>query len=447
MTIRSRISPWVTPYLTSDARLIRNRRREEKRRQNVGERHTVRYFHQTDDPYSALAAQFLAQFAERYDVVLEPVLVPRPPDWAAPERERLVVHSRKDAAQIASHLGLEFSDTGDQPNAALLAAAQQIHARSIDSACFAATASAVDAALWHHRIDELERIAAQVGKRPPYVTRTMLDRGNAQRDSLGHYLGATFHYGGEWYWGIDRLHFLEQRLYELGLYTGPKPFTPLCEPPALRLIAAGTPQPETPPLEFFVSLRSPYSYLAVERTIALAKHYGLVLRIRYVLPMVMRGLPVPAKKRGYITFDCKREANRLGLPFGKIADPLGRPVERGVAVLQHAIDEGRGSEFLTSFMRGVWAEGIDVDTNRGLRKVIERAGLEWTGALRALENSQWRDIAESNRSAMFAESIWGVPSFRFGSFATWGQDRLWLLESRIIEHLGQSDSQERRSTR
>ena len=229
MTIRSRISPWVTPYLTADARLMRNRRREEKRRQNVGERHTVRYFHQTDDPYSALAVQLLERFAERYNVVLEPVLVPRPPDWAAPERDRLIAHSRRDATQIASPLGLEFSNTGEQPNAALLAAAQQIHARSIDNACFAATASAIDAAVWRHRIDELETIAARVGKRPPDATRTMLDRGNAQRDHLGHYLGATFYYGGEWYWGIDRLHFLEQRLYELGAYTGPKPFTALCK--------------------------------------------------------------------------------------------------------------------------------------------------------------------------------------------------------------------------
>ena len=107
--------------------------------------------------------------------------------------------------------------------------------------------------------------------------------------------------------------------------------------------------------------------------------------------------------------------------------------------MQYAIDQGRGPEFLTSFMRGVWAEGIDMDTNRGLRKVVERAGLEWVDAHRALGNSDWRDIADSNRNEMFAESIWGVPSFRFGPFATWGQDRLWLLERRIIEHSRSND--------
>ena len=28
--------------------------------------------------------------------------------------------------------------------------------------------------------------------------------------------GAMFHYGGEWYWGVDRLYLLERRLAELG---------------------------------------------------------------------------------------------------------------------------------------------------------------------------------------------------------------------------------------
>jgi hypothetical protein len=37
---------------------------------------------------------------------------------------------------------------------------------------------------------------------------------------------------------------------------------------------------------------------------------------------------------------------------------------------------------------------------------------------------------------MFADQLWGVPSFRFGDLATWGQDRLWLVEQAIIETLG-----------
>jgi 2-hydroxychromene-2-carboxylate isomerase len=39
------------------------------------------------------------------------------------------------------------------------------------------------------------------------------------RQRLGHYLGAMLYYGGEWYWGVDRLQYLESRLQSLGLQT------------------------------------------------------------------------------------------------------------------------------------------------------------------------------------------------------------------------------------
>jgi hypothetical protein len=44
-----------------------------------------------------------------------------------------------------------------------------------------------------------------------------LQRGDQLRERLGHYLGATFYFEGEWYWGIDRLHYLEERLSTAGL--------------------------------------------------------------------------------------------------------------------------------------------------------------------------------------------------------------------------------------
>ena len=435
MSIRSKISPSISEFITSDARLARKRRREEKKRRNHDEPHTVHYFHQTDDPYSVLAAQALERLTARFDIALQPHIVPQPPDWAAPERERLIAYSRRDAHEVAREIGLEFSDPGRQPNATLLDRAQRIHAGGIDNAAFAVTVNATDQAAWKGDAEVLSSIAKQAGRDAPDATRKELERGGALRDNLGHYLGATFHYAGEWYWGLDRLHFLEHRLYELGAYTGAEPFSALYEPPPSEFATAPAATPKTPPLEFFLSLRSPYTYLAVDRTIALARHYGLELRFRYVLPMVMRGLPVPAKKRTYIALDCKREANRLGIPFGRIADPLGRPTERGLAVLEYAIREGRAAEFLKAFTRAVWSEGVDMDSNRGLRKAVESAGLAWSSARDALRAPEWRSVAEANRNDMFDENLWGVPSFRFGSFSAWGQDRIWLLERRIVEHL------------
>ena len=43
------------------------------------------------------------------------------------------------------------------------------------------------------------------------------ETGRREREALGHYLGGTLYYAGEWYWGIDRLPYLEERLIQTGL--------------------------------------------------------------------------------------------------------------------------------------------------------------------------------------------------------------------------------------
>jgi 2-hydroxychromene-2-carboxylate isomerase len=136
---------------------------------------------------------------------------------------------------------------------------------------------------------------------------------------------------------------------------------------------------------------------------------------------------VPAAKRRYIAFDAAREARLHGIAFGRINDPVGRPTERGLALMPLAEREGRAPQFLLSFMQGVWAEGIDAGTDRGLRTLAERAGLAWTDARAALEDDAWRRTAEANRAEMFALGLWGVPSFRVRDTVVWGQDRLWAV--------------------
>jgi 2-hydroxychromene-2-carboxylate isomerase len=245
------------------------------------------------------------------------------------------------------------------------------------------------------------------------------------REKLGHYLGATFYFEGEWYWGLDRLPYLETRLASFGNGTKGPVSTQL---EASDVIAPGS----GAVIDYFLSFRSPYTYLAAQRVQALAKRRGATVRLRFVLPMVMRGLPVPKAKRLYIMRDAKREAERLGIAFGRVVDPVGMGVERGYAVLHHAIRDGRGPEFVESFFRGVFAEGIDVAEDDGLLKVAERVGISAEQAHAALADASWRAIAEENRTALLDLGLWGVPSFHIeGCEAHWGQDRLWAVEREL----------------
>ena len=84
---------------------------------------------------------------------------------------------------------------------------------------------------------------------------------------------------------------------------------------------------------------------------------------------------------------------------------------------------------------------MNTNNNRGLRKVVEAAGLNWREAKQHLGSDGWQEILESNRQAMYESGLWGVPSFRLLDsdgetlLALWGQDRLWVIAEAIREQL------------
>lgn len=375
MSLRSFLISRIAERITGAERQASLRARAERRRRAANEPHRVDYFHQNDDPYSHLVAQVLPLLAARYDIDLRTHVVSAPEDWAAPERAKLVAWSQRDASRLAAKSGLS-----------------------------------------PHNVAPITGDTAA---------------GDALRQKLGHYLGATLHYGGEWYWGLDRLHFLEQRLADLGVRKPGAPAAPIYAQPASPLPDAHPSSGPGGQLHYYLSFRSPYTYIAAERAKALADAYGLDLKLRFVLPMVMRGLPVPPAKRNYITLDAAREARRAGVPFGRIADPVGRPVERGYSLIPWAVREGRGFDYCLAFMRAVWSQGVDAGSDAGMRRIVEAAGLDWSAASVIIDNTDWRAEAEDNRHELMSLGLWGVPSFRFNDIAAWGQDRLWVIEDAI----------------
>jgi 2-hydroxychromene-2-carboxylate isomerase len=371
--VRATISRILSTILTS--RTLRGLRRTRHGLfRTFGGKAVVHYFHQPDDSYSQLTAQLLKPLTDAYRIDIKSYLVSPPDNAAAPERERLAKLAIDDAALLARAYGLKFPAPEAKPQ-------------------------------------------------------TFEQGGDALRKRLGHYLGAMFYFEGEWYWGIDRLHLLEERLHAAGLAKTKGPLKPIAP---VKDTAFPPTKPTGATLDYFLSFRSPYTYLAVPRVRRLAQHYGAKLRLRFVLPMVMRGLPVPASKRLYILFDTKRESERLGMPFGTVVDPVGKGAERGLAVLHHAIQAGKGEAFVESFLRGVFAEGIDAASDAGLNKLATRAGLDRDLVARALQDESWRKVAEANREELFALGLWGVPSFRVNQNRPhWGQDRLWAIEQEL----------------
>lgn len=438
--IQRKLSPIFSATFTSPRTRGMRRRIAEARRRLAGQPHRVHYFHQVDDPYSQLAAQILGELVARYDVVVEPHLVGPPPDDAAPERARLEAFARKDAADVAPAYGLVFPEHAEPPGRDALALASRLLVAAIRAGRFALEAPRVGAALFAGSTAALDAIARDLAPADAAATRSAVEAGTALRRRLGHYLGGMLQYGGycggEWYWGVDRLGHLERRLQSLGALRAGAAADGIVVRPDHgddRCLASAPRQR----LEYYPSLRSPYTAIAMQRVLALPERLPVDLVLRPVLPMVMRGLPVPSAKRLYIMLDTKREAEAAGEPFGHVSDPVGRPVERGLSLYPFAREHGRAGEYLHAFTRAAFAEGIDTGTEAGLRHVVERAGLSFEQARPHLDGESWREELEENRRVLLESGLWGVPSFRLigergePDFCTWGQDRIWLVEEKV----------------
>lgn len=372
MSLKALIAPPIANYILGDKKLHAQRRKFERARLKRSEVHIAEFFHDPSDPYSQLLQIVLPDLTAKFAINIKTHIISPPDESAVPERDALTHYARLDAERLAAKAGLDFKASPTPP---------------------ATNTSAADARL----------------------------------KSLGHYLGGTLYYGGEWYWGLDRLHYLETRLQSLGLLTPNTQSAPLYTPP---FVPSGTGETGAV-IHWYLSFRSPYTAITASRIKALAGAYGASLKLRKVLPMVMRDLPVPKAKSRYIPRDTAREARRLGIPFGRICDPVGTPVERGYSLLPWAIEQGRGFEYVDSFLSLVWSQGVNAGSDKGLRRIVETAGLDWATAKPMIGTEDWREMAETNRQEMINFGIWGVPSFRIDETIVWGQDRLWVIEDKL----------------
>ncbi len=128
---------------------------------------------------------------------------------------------------------------------------------------------------------------------------------------------------------------------------------------------------------------------------------------------------------------------------------------------------GRGHDFIEAFAELVWGRGYDVGSDRGLREVVERAGVSWKEVKGVLGDEliekEWREMTTIHREEVSSLGHWGVPCVRVCSSKrvavavansknnvtreeaeviekqednidevfVWGQDKLWVVENFI----------------
>ena len=204
-------------------------------------------------------------------------------------------------------------------------------------------------------------------------------------------------------------------------------------------------------VDVFWSFRSPYSYLAAPRMVALEKEWDLTFRVRPVYPIAVRldGWFKNANPMWlpYLVRDVMREAERYETPFAwPRPDPILMDLATGEVSKQQpyihrltrlgvaAAEKGRGLPFIyeisTTLYGGKvqnWHEGSH------LSDAATRAGINLAELDKAItqEPDRYEAMIKANEEAHRKSGHWGVPTFAYNNEPFFGQDRLDALLWRL----------------
>lgn len=439
----AKIIPYIAQAILSPRVLNIKRKRFERKRIKQKQPHLLTVYLRINDAYSYVLIQVLNSLQMRFDIQydfrtvldLQSDMYPAPQLWQK--------NAFNDGQYLAQLYDLDFPkqapNSTPERDAALTA--QLLHWELQPG--YLERALALFDAYWQGKQDSLQGMLDDNVANNTECYQQHLQANQAMLKDAGHYLSGNLHYGGEWYWGVDRLQYLEQRLNDLNICKHNTEKTVIfnqgqqhfCKRLSSAQVAEKLPQANSKPITMYCSIRSPYSYLAICRARQLAQHYNTPLVIKPVLPMVMRRMKVPKVKSTYIAKDTKREAIQHGIDFGRIADPLGAGVERCYAIYSYAESKGKANEYLESYARGVWAQGLDSFSDAGVKTITDRVGLDWNEVKPLLDKEDWKVWAQNNLSELYGQELWGVPSLVYGDSKVFGQDRIDCIEMAIVKDL------------
>ena len=207
-------------------------------------------------------------------------------------------------------------------------------------------------------------------------------------------------------------------------------------------------------VDLFFSFRSPYSYLALPKTMQLVADYDLTVNLRPVYPLAVR-VPGFFKKTNpqfarYVVLDSSRVAKHENIPF---RFPRPDPIVQDMTTLDvaehqpyiHRLTrlgaaaqlEGRSLAFTHAISRVLWDGSIN-GWNEGhhLAKAATAAGFDLAAMDAAIsaDPDRYERIIAGNEQDHAASGHWGVPTFAFENEPFFGQDRIdllvWRMESK-----------------
>ena len=413
---------------------IRNNAEATRKKENRP--HEVLYFHKVDDPYSHLTIHYIDKIKSSFDIALKPVLVGEENPEAVHEPSLYNIYCLEDARRIAPYYDVDFF-AKSYPDKELIDKSNSILC-SVEEDNFSEIAKRVSSALWAGDEKNLNELSKHYTSTENQVNET-LEAGNIIRNEKDYYFGSAFYYEKELYWGVDRLHHLEDRLIELGAKSDLGNDS-ICAPNLSAPLKLDSKKKVN--LSYYPSLNSPYTYVSAKRVREMKDDYPINLITKPVLPMLMRKMTIPTFKAKYIISDAAREGRKHSYPMGSIYSPIGKPARKAYSLFPVIDEAGKGFEYIDELLRASFYDGINIGEDEYLESLVTSLDLDWSEIKKELNTRRWKKVLDQNLKDMYSGNCWGVPSFKItdsdGSnpFYVWGQDRMWLLKEEINKRLG-----------
>ena len=183
-------------------------------------------------------------------------------------------------------------------------------------------------------------------------------------------------------------------------------------------------------IDFFLSLVSTYTYLAVNRADRVAASHGITLRWR---PFSVRTLMIEQNNRpfvgkpiklAYMWRDLERRAHRHGVPFATIPQ---YPVDADLLanrIATLAVPEGWCPQFAKAAYAKWFMENKDPGAIDTVSAILREMGRNPDEIIARANSQEIRDKLAAETDVARAMGIFGSPTFACGTEIFWGDDRL-----------------------
>ena len=192
--------------------------------------------------------------------------------------------------------------------------------------------------------------------------------------------------------------------------------------------------PETD-LIVYIDVKSPFAYLAMGPTRALAKEYGIspvwrpyTLEIPDFLGAVETRNEHQWRRVRYSYMDARRIANRIGLTVRGPQKIFDSSIAH-IGMLR-AQDHGRFEPYIDRVFERFFKRELEIEEPAVIASVLEEVDVP------AADFAEWaEDVGRARHDALRHEAedlgVFGVPSYIFREELFWGGDRLGMLRERI----------------